>query len=275
MKLYQSRILLGAVLGCAMVTIGAAQGRKGRRGGPPPGPPSQTGVYTTVSGTISQFNYDPDAEIEGFLLNNNTLVHLPPPAAIRIGSSIRRGDTVQVAGYAQTSPAGLQTIEAQGVQDRTSGKTFAVPQPGAAAPYSGSGRIQQLNYGPDGAINGFLFENGTLATVPPFAATNPSFLRVGATVAYSGYARNTISGRTVIDVQTVTINGQPLTLGMAGPGSGPGGPPPSPAGPRGGPGAPPVPVASGPAEPPPPSAAGLPPAGRTDEPPPPAQPPQS
>jgi hypothetical protein len=84
------------------------------------------------------------------------------------------GDTVQIAGFAQTSPAGFQTIEAQAVQDKTSGKTFTVPQLGAAAPYSGSGRIQQLNYGADGAINGFLLDNGTLATVPPFAASATS-----------------------------------------------------------------------------------------------------
>jgi hypothetical protein len=254
MKLYQSRILLCTVLGCALVTTGAAQGPRGRRGGPPPGgPPAQAGVYTTVSGTISQFNYDRDAEIEGFLLSNNTLVHLPPPAANRIGSSIRKGDAVQIAGYAQTSPAGVQMMEAQSVEDRTLGKTFTTPQPGAAAPYSGSGRIQQLNYGPDGAVNGFLFDNGTLATIPPFAVTNPSFVRIGATVAYAGYARSTLSGRTVVNVQSVTINGQPLTLGAAGPGNGPDGPSP-------------LPPAAGPAA-----------AGRTDEPPPPpppARPPQ-
>lgn len=271
MKLYVSRILLCSALSCALVTIGAAQGRRGRRAGPAPGAsPVQAGVLTSVSGTISQFNYDRDADMEGFLLNNNTLVHLPPRAALHLATSVRRGDTVQVSGYTQTSPAGVQTIEAQSVQDRTSGKTFAVPQPGAAAPYSGSGRIQQLNYGPDGAINGFLFDNGTLATVPPFAATNPSFIRVGATVAYSGYARSTISGRTVVDVQTLTINGQPLTFGMAGPGIGPGAPPPPPAGPQGGP---PPPAASGGPAPPPPAASGPAPAGRNEEPPPPPPPP--
>jgi len=282
MKLYRSRILLCSVLGCAFVMGAAAQGRRGPRGGPPPGPaPAPAGVYTTVSGAISQFNYDREAEVEGFLLNNNTLVHLPPEAAPHIGLSVRSGDSLQVSGYAQTSPAGLQTIEAQNVQDRTTGKTFSVPQPGTAAPYSGSGRIRQLNYGPDGAINGFWLDNGVFATVPPFSANNPSSIRVGATISYTGYARNTISGKTAVDVQSVSVDGQPLALGM----NGPGGPPPPPPGggpapaPPGAPGAPPPPAPAGAVPPPPPPPGGgpgapPPPPGRTDQPPPPP-PPQS
>ncbi len=260
MKQYQSRILLYALLGGALVTSGSAQGRPGRRGGPPAAaPPPQAGEFKTVTGTISQFNYDREGEIEGFLLSDHTLVHLPPRAAGRIGPAMHTGDNVQITGFAQTSPSGMQTIESQGIQDRTSGKTFSLPQPGAAAPYSGSGRIQQLNYGPDGSVNGLLLNNGTLAAVAPFGAANPSSVQVGATVAYTGYARNTVSGRTVVDVQTLTINGQTLAMGMG------------PVNRRRG--VPPVPTGA-----PAPSPAGPAPAGRTDEPappPPPAQPPQA
>jgi hypothetical protein len=218
MQRKQALILAGGLLALALAAIGAAQGRRGKPGPPPPaGPaPAPAGTYTTVSGSVTQFNYNRDAEVEGFLLNNNTLVHLPPRAALRIGTSVKQGDSLRISGYAQTSPAGVQTIEAQTVEDRTSGNRFVIPQPGAAAPYSGAGRIQQLNYGPDGAVNGFLLDNGTLATIPPFSAGNPSSIRVGTTVAYTGYARSTVSGRTVVDVQTVTINGQPLALGANG-----------------------------------------------------------
>ena len=272
MKLDMSRALLCCLLGCTLATIGAAQGPRGRRGAPPPaGPPAQGGVYTTLSGSIAQFNYDRDAEVEGFLLKNNTLVHLPPRVAQRLGTSMHAGDTVQITGYAQISPAGMQTIEAVGVQDRTSGKSFSVPQPGGAAPYSASGRIQQLNYGRDGAVDGLLFDNGTFAAIPPFSAANPTSIRVGATIAFTGYARSTISGRTVVDVQTLTINGQPLALGMVGPERGPGAPPPPPAGPRGSVAPPPPdPAAGGPAAP----SIRPAPAGRTDEPPPPPPPAQ-
>jgi hypothetical protein len=215
-----------------------------------------------VSGTISQFNYDRDAEVEGFLLNDKTLVHLPPQAAGRLTLSMHTGDNVQVTGNAQTAAAtGFKTIEAQAVQDRSSGKNFALPQPGAGAPYSSSGRIQQFNYGPDGAINGLVFDNGTLATLPPFSAANPSSLKVGSTVAVNGYATTTISGRTVVDTQSLTVNGQTISLNR------PDGPPPPPVEPHKCAAAPPPAGAT--------TAATVQPAGRTEEPSPPPAPPQS
>jgi hypothetical protein len=150
MKLYQSRTLLCFALSCAFVTLGAAQAR-GKRGAPPPGPPpAQDGTYTTLSGAITQLNYDREGDVEGFLLSSGALIHLPERAAAHVAPAVRVGDNVQITGYAQEAAAGIQTVEAQSVQDRTSGKTFAIPQPGPGAPYSGSGRIQQLNYGPDG-----------------------------------------------------------------------------------------------------------------------------
>ena len=277
MNFYSSRMMTCATVVCTLAGPGWAQGRRGPL--PRPNGPAPAGVYTTVTGSVSQLNYDREADINGFLLNNNTFVHLPPRAALRVAGAIRPGDTVQVAGLAQTSPGGSQQIEAQSIQDRSSGKSFTVPQPGAAAPYSGSGRIQQLNYGPDGAVNGFLLNDGTLANVPPFSAGNPSSIRVGTSVSYSGYARKTMSDRTVVDAQSLTINGQQLMLAPAGPG-GPRGaragapvPPPPPAGVA------PNPGAGGPPPPSAPPAAPTPlPAGRTAEPtappPPPAQPPQ-
>ncbi|HLH04698.1 MAG TPA: hypothetical protein VKX25_18165 [Bryobacteraceae bacterium] len=217
-----------------------------KRGRPAPPRPAPSGVYQTVSGSIAQFNYNRDGLIEGFLLNNNTLVHLPPAAAGFIGSSLRQGDTIEVAGLANSNPSGLTTIAAQHLTDRTSGKTISIPQPGAAAPYSGSGRIQQLNYAADGAVNGFLLDNGTLIEMPPFSAANPSSIRVGGSVSFTGYARSSISGRTVVNAQTLTVNGQSLAL--AGPAPRAAVPPPAPAAPP----APPPTATEEPAPPPPP-----------------------
>jgi hypothetical protein len=224
------------------------KGKKGKKGDGR-GPAAPAGIYTNLTGNIVQFNYDREAEIEGFLLANNSLVHLGPRAAVQAANSPRIGDNVQVTGFAQTSPIGMQLVEALSVQDRTNGRTISLPQPGAAAPYSGRGRIQQLNYGPDGTVNGFLLDNGTLTSIPPYAASNPSSIQVGVTVSYSGYARRTVSNRIVVDVQAMYINGQQLTFGAPGPG--------------------------GPArEVPPPPAQGLISSDRTAEPPPPPPPPR-
>jgi hypothetical protein len=47
---------------------------------PPPAPPPAQigGTTTTSSGSITQFNYDPDGRIESVLLSPNTLFNLPP-----------------------------------------------------------------------------------------------------------------------------------------------------------------------------------------------------
>lgn len=235
---------------------------RGPDGGPWAG--MQPGTYTTLTGTISQFNYDQEAEVEGFLLSNGSLVQLPRGVAAKIVPSLHAGDSVTVAGMARTSPTGFQTIVAQSIKDSTSGKSLEIPTPGAPAPLAGSGKIQQLNYGRGGEINGFLLDNGVLAMVPPFGASNPSSIKVGATVSYSGYARRTMNEKTVVAVQSLTINGQQITLAPAGR--------PGPGGPDGGrgrrgagqPGVPPPPAAPG-------TAAGVP-AGHLEEPPPPPPP---
>jgi hypothetical protein len=198
-----------------------AQRGRGPDGGPWAG--MQPGTYTTLTGTVSQFNYDQEAEVEGFLLNNGSLVQLPRGVAAKIAPSLHTGDSVTVAGMARTSPTGFQTITAQSIKDTTSGKSLEIPAPEAPAPLAGSGKIQQLNYGRGGEINGFLLDNGVLAMVPPFGASNPSSIKVGATVAYSGYARRTMNEKTVVAVQSLTINGQQITLAPAGR-PGPGGP---------------------------------------------------
>jgi hypothetical protein len=238
------------------VSVAFAQ-RPGRepRPGPPPAPAR---VYMNVSGTIAQLNYNRDALPEGFLLNDKTLVHFPPQVAALISSSFKPGDNVEIAGFVNNCPSGLKTVEAQQMRDRTSGKTFSAPQPGPPAPYSGSGRIQQLNYTPDGAVNGFMLDNGTFAMLPPFAATNPSSIRAGAPVTFTGYARTTVTARTVVDLQTITVDGQSITLTRVGPGNDAPPPPPPTAAATSGPGSP--------SAPPPPD-------GRRDQPPPPPPPP--
>jgi hypothetical protein len=113
------------------------------------------------------------------------------------------------------------------------------------APNSGPGVVRQLKHDRGGAVNGFVLDSGTLVLVPPFDSANPSAIRPGARVQYSGNARQTPAGRTVVDVQSITANGQTLTLAAAPPA------PPRPGrAPRGV--APPPPPPSSPNPPPPP-----------------------
>jgi hypothetical protein len=145
--------------------------------------------------------------------------------------------------------------------------------PGQAAPLaqtmnSRRGTIKAFNSGPNGETNGFILSDGTAILFPAemgdqFRAT----VREGSRISVMGMSRFGVSGRMVVNAQTITANGQTFTVPVpppvppGGPGAQAGwGPPPPPDGPpppggRGGreprPG-PPPPPAGGPPPPPPP-----------------------
>jgi hypothetical protein len=101
----------------------------------------------------------------------------------------------------------MQRIELQTIS--VGGKTLTVPQPGQFTSYSSSGKVIQLNYNREGEVDGFLLNNGVFAkTPPPFSTTLTSMVSVGSQVSVTGYSHQTMSGRTVLDVQS--INGQTI-----------------------------------------------------------------
>jgi hypothetical protein len=237
-------ILTGVSMGCV-------------EGQPPPPPPdaqaqpgalnqAQPGTLNTVSGTISQFNYGPEGRVEGLVLGQNTLAFLPPDWAMQLETTAKVGDSVRITGLATPLPTGMQSVDVQSIS--IGGRNLSVLQPTQPSPYAGTGAVRQLNYDRSGAVNGFVLDNGMIARTPPFGASDVSAIKPGVQIALSGFARTTAAGKTVVDVQSITVNGQTISMN-----AGPPGPPPVPPagpepGPRGGRGA-----APGPPPPPPPS----------------------
>jgi hypothetical protein len=211
---------------------------------------------STQEGSIAQFNYGPNGRAEGFILAPNTLVSLPPDWAMQVEVSAKVGDQVRVTGPVSPTASGMPVMEAQTVN--FAGRSLTLTEPSAPAPYAGSGTIRQLNYGRQGEVNGFVLDNGVIARTPPFGAGDMSMLKQGAAISLSGFAQLTPSGRTVVEVQSLTANGGTIVLNAdRGPGPGPG--PRDRRGPRG-------------AAPPPPPAARS--GFAPDAPPPPPPPPQ-
>ncbi|MGH9582343.1 MAG: hypothetical protein ACRD4O_05360 [Bryobacteraceae bacterium] len=203
---------------------------------PPAGAAPAATNPVTVSGAISQLNYGPDGSIDGFVLSGNTLVYLAPVWAMRLSSTIKPGEQVSATGQAVPASSSMRILDAQTLQ--VDGKTLSMPQPGAPAPYIGTGTIRQLNYGPQGEVNGFVLQNGMIAQMPPFGANANSILKPGMRIGVSGFEEAAPSGATVIHVQSIGVNGQTLNFNA---------PPPAP---MGGPaGAPPPPPQAPPAPP--------------------------
>ncbi|MGH9396276.1 MAG: hypothetical protein ACRD18_05440 [Terriglobia bacterium] len=155
------------------------------------------------------------------MLNRNTIVHFPPNLGCAISGMVKVGDSVKVDGLANTNYYGTQSLELQDLNDSTSGRQFSSPQPWSATAYSGLGTIRQLNYGPQGEINGFWLNNNVLVHIPPMAPGSSQTLQVGARTAVSGYAHRIINNETAVDASSLTVNGQTIPIYPA--------PPPPPA----------------------------------------------
>jgi hypothetical protein len=102
---------------------------------PPPSPSNND----SVSGTISQLNYGAEMEVTSFLLNGNTLVTFPPHVGWALNPALKAGENVEVNGYSNPTPSGMQHIELQTIS--IGGKTLSVPQPGQFTSYSTSGKV--------------------------------------------------------------------------------------------------------------------------------------
>ena len=129
------------------------------------------------------------------------------------------GETAEITGVVASGSvapgSGMRIIHPQTL--RVAGKVFTAGQPSSPAPWAGSGVIRQLNYGAQGEVNGFVLQNGVIARTPPFGATDISVLKPGASIALSGFAAATPSGRTVVEVQSITVNGQTIAMNVAPP----------------------------------------------------------
>ena len=118
------------------------------------------------------------------------------------------------------------------------GRRMSPPPPPCAAPSqpvaaaqgvsaSIRGKIRQFNYGPEGEVAGFVLSNGVQVNLGPNVGTQvASLVKLGSEMNVTGYRRQSASGRTVLDAESFTANGQTISMPTA-PGALP--PPPPPA----------------------------------------------
>lgn len=111
------------------------------------------------------------------------------------------------------------------------------------------GTIKAFNSGPEGETNGFILTDGTVVLFPPESGQQmASIVREGSRISFMGYGRPGVTGRLVVNAQSITAHGQTYAM-PPDPAGGPGGPPPPPPPPPGGRG-------RGPQPPPPPPPGG-------------------
>ncbi len=170
-----------------------------------PTPPPQArdngpldGAPANVSGVVRRFLINPDGEVDGMLLADNTLVRFPPHVGSQVASTMSPGDTVNVSGFAQ-QPDG--TLRASLISDTKSGRSVADQPPSANAQrlpgslagiglvkLSAVGRVLRVTTAPRGESDGVLLADGTVIKLtPPAALQFANLLRPGTTIAAQGY----------------------------------------------------------------------------------------
>ncbi len=96
-KTVQDNGLPGGPMGGPMMG-GSMMGGHGPHHGHPPGPMMGEGQKMTAQGTVKAQLHGPRGELNGVLLNDGTIVKLPPPEATRLGDEIKTGQTIYVEG---------------------------------------------------------------------------------------------------------------------------------------------------------------------------------
>lgn len=91
-------------------------------------------------------------------------------------------------------------------------------QPGVlGSSASVSGRISQLNYGPEMEVTSFLVNGNTLVTFPPHVGlTAESVLKTGENVQVTGYGSTTPTGMQRIELVSLSAEGRTLSVPQPG-----------------------------------------------------------
>jgi hypothetical protein len=110
---------------------------------PPPRPqPGGVSSYThqafSSTGTIRSWNYGPNGDVNGFTLDRNVLVMLPPEFGATLANMARVGSRVSVSGYGRSGLNVRTVVDAQLLnvngQTLNAGAAVEAPPPPAGGP---------------------------------------------------------------------------------------------------------------------------------------------
>jgi hypothetical protein len=223
-----TRPLIIATLSLALIPLGSALAQVT----PPPPPgvaPSPRGAVAApvVTGRIKTLLMNPNGDIDGLLLTNDTQVNFPPHLSEALLQVARIGDTVSVQGF---RGYGAGALHATVITNTSSGKSMIdqppapdrppLPPPALTA-ITANGHVSQLLHADMGEVNGALLDDGTIVRFPPlFSAQLQNVLQPNVQLTATGYGTQNGYGR-ALEATTLAINGQ-AAISVYGPGPGPG-----------------------------------------------------
>jgi hypothetical protein len=95
---------------------------------PPPGVPTPGAQQTSLNGRVQTSIYGPPGDLNGAVLDDGTIVRLPPPTAYQSASLLAPGQAISVRGW-ELSTAYGRVIDAQAIGPVAAQTTTASPPP--------------------------------------------------------------------------------------------------------------------------------------------------
>ena len=159
--------------------------------GAQPMPPAPAGLdlaqLPETRGVVARYTLTPRGEVDGFLLQDGTQVHVPPHLSTQLVFVVKPGDAVAVRGL---RALGAPMVTAVSVANAASGATVTDagggPR-GAGQSMDVEGQVQATLRGARGEVNGAVLADGTILRLPPREAERfATLLQPGQTVAARG-----------------------------------------------------------------------------------------
>lgn len=221
----------------------------------PPTAPAQTPPATAqsvpaIKGTVAQYTLTPRGDVDGFILQDGTEVHLPPHLSALLVYTVKPGDAVTIHGL---KAAAVPMVQAMSVSNDATGKTVTDNGPPGRGPgmrgpremgqlMQVQGKVKEQLHGPRGDLNGVLLDDGTIVRLPPPEAQRlATELAPGQTIYASGNGVSNALGKVVAARSIGPNQAQATAIAAPPPGHGPG----RHHGRPGGPDAPPPPANAG------------------------------
>ncbi|MGO9935640.1 MAG: hypothetical protein ACLPV8_28055 [Steroidobacteraceae bacterium] len=222
-----TRSFIIATLSLALFPLGSALAQVT----PPPPPgvaPSPPGAVAApvVTGRIKTLLMNPNGDIDGLLLTDDTQVNFPPHLSEALLQIARIGDTVSVQGF---RGYGAGVLHATVITNTSSGRSMIdeppapdrQPPPLALTAITASGHVSQLLHADMGEVNGALLDDGTIVRFPPpFGVQLQNVLQPNVQLTATGFGTQKGLGR-ALEATSLAINGQ-AAISVYGPGPAPG-----------------------------------------------------
>src|SRR5690348_8483780 len=123
---YPALAFRACVIATGLLSVGVIN-RSNAQAPQAPTPPAATyNQNSSIEGTVAQYIMNPDGNVDGLLLGNNTIVRFPPHMGQLLAQTVSPRDTVKVDGFTEAA----NTIHAWTIADLRTQRSLTDTPPG-------------------------------------------------------------------------------------------------------------------------------------------------